>query len=103
MNALVENDLFTGYGVGAQVVSVSHLQFVDDILLVEEIYGLNVSFHKSMLFEVNATESWLHETTLVVNWKHGRIPFCIWGCPLMVILECFSFGTIRLNVFVINC
>jgi hypothetical protein len=36
MNALVENVLYAGYGVGPHsIVVVSHLQFVDDTLLVE--------------------------------------------------------------------
>jgi hypothetical protein len=35
MIALVEEGLFNGYGVGTQnTVTIFHLQFVDDILLV---------------------------------------------------------------------
>ncbi|MCI34637.1 RNA-directed DNA polymerase (Reverse transcriptase), partial [Trifolium medium] len=35
MKAMVEHNLFTGYSVGAQnPVSVSHLQFADDTLLI---------------------------------------------------------------------
>jgi len=69
MSALVANGSFTPYAVGAQVMmEVSHLQFADDTLLIgvkswanvralravlllfELISGLNVNFHKSMLF-----------------------------------------------------
>jgi hypothetical protein len=35
MSSLVDNNLFTGYGVGtSNAVSVSHLQFTDDTLLL---------------------------------------------------------------------
>lgn len=78
MNVIVENS-FTGYGIGPQIpVFVSHLQLADDTLLVgvknwanvrplkdvllllEDISGLKVNFHKSMLFGVNVNESWSH-------------------------------------------
>jgi len=80
MKAMVANRIFTPYSIGMQtVVSVSHLQFADDTLLVgikswsnvralkavlilfESISGLKVNFNKSMLFGVNVNESWLHE------------------------------------------
>ncbi|XP_024634465.1 uncharacterized protein [Medicago truncatula] len=101
MTALVTNGMFTPYGVGAQDnVLVSHLQFADDTLLVgvkswanvramravlllfESISGLKVNFHKSMLFGVNVNNSWLHEAAVVMNCKHGRIPFLYLGLPI---------------------
>jgi hypothetical protein len=76
MRAMVEGNQFTGYRVGGQEgVIVSHLQFVDDTLLVgvkswanvrairgvlllfELMLGLKVNFHKSMLVGVNISES----------------------------------------------
>jgi len=101
MSALVTNRLFTPYGVGAHNnVLVSHLQFADDTLLVgvkswanvramkavlllfEAISGLKVNFHKSMLFGVNVSDSWLHEAVVVMHCKHGRIPFLYLGLPI---------------------
>jgi len=35
-----------------------------------------------MLFDVNVVESWLHEVALVLNYKHGRLPFLYLGCPI---------------------
>lgn len=68
MKSLVVTGLFSGYHVGSNNgVSISHLQFVDDTLLLgdkswanvrpmrvmliifEQVYGLMVSFNKSML------------------------------------------------------
>jgi hypothetical protein len=72
MQAMVEGNRFVGYRVGGQEeVSVSHLQFADDtlllgtkswanvralravLLLFELMSGLKVNFNKSMLVEVN--------------------------------------------------
>lgn len=84
MQVVVGAQLFTGYGVGsANDVRVTHLQFADDtflisekswlnarsmrdvLLLFEEVSGLKVNFHKSMLTCVNVSESWLfHERGL---------------------------------------
>ncbi|XP_024641765.1 uncharacterized protein [Medicago truncatula] len=101
MSAVASNGLFTSYSVGTQIlVSVSHLQFADDTLLVgikswanvramkavlllfEAISGLKVNFHKSMLFGVNITESWLHEAAVVMHCRHGRLPFIYLGLPI---------------------
>jgi len=78
MTALVEHDLFCGYKVGRHgEVQLSHLQFTDDtliigekswlnvrsmravLLLFEEVSGLKVNFHKSMLTSVNVPETWI--------------------------------------------
>lgn len=94
----MENGLFTDFSVGLQVnVYVSHLQFIDDTLLVEvkswanvslfktilllfeEISVLKVNFHKIVLFGVNVVKSWLHEVALVMNFKHERRPFFVLG------------------------
>ena len=111
MNSLVDNDLFYGYTVGArESVSVFHLQFADDTLLVgvkswanvralkvvlllfEEIPRLKVNFHKSMLFGVNVADSWLHEAALVMNYKHGWLSFVYLGLKMVGILESLTFG-----------
>jgi len=98
MQALVEAQLFKGYGVGrVGEVRLTHLQFADDtlilgekswlnvrsmnavLLLFEEISGLKVNFHKSMLNGVNVNDSWLAEAALVLNCRRGSIPFVYLG------------------------
>ena len=93
--------LFTGYKVGASdLVSITHLQFTDDTLLVgtrswaniralktmlilfEASSGLKVNFHKSMLFGINIHDSWLTEAASVPHCKMGRLPFLYLGLPI---------------------
>jgi hypothetical protein len=76
MYALVQSSLFTGYNIGdGSSAAISHLQFADDTLLMgvkswanvramrgvlvlcEEVSGLKVNFHKSMLVWVNVAET----------------------------------------------
>jgi len=101
MSMVVTNGLYTSYNVGAQEpVSMSHLQFADETLLIgvkswanvramkailllfEVVSRLKVNFHKSMLFGVNINESWLHEAAVVMHCKHGWIPFLYLGLPI---------------------
>jgi len=81
-------------------VRLTHLQFANDtlllgekswlnvcsmraaLLLFEEIYGLKVNFHKSMLTGVNVNDSWLAEVALVMNCRRGSIPFVYLGLPI---------------------
>ncbi|KAK2449167.1 hypothetical protein QL285_008386 [Trifolium repens] len=98
MRAMVEGNRFLGYRVGGQeAVSVSHLQFADDTLLLgvkswenvralravlvlfERMSGLKVNFNKSMLVGVNISESWLHEAAAALRWKVGKTPFLYLG------------------------
>ncbi|MCI24845.1 RNA-directed DNA polymerase (Reverse transcriptase), partial [Trifolium medium] len=101
MTAMVENNLFTGYSVGAQeTISISHLQFADDTLLMgvkswanvralravlvlfELMSGLKVNFNKSMLVGVNIPYSWLNEAASALSCKVGKIPFLYLGLPI---------------------
>jgi len=101
MNAVVAAQLFHGYGIGRDSeVRLTHLQFADDtliigekswlnvrsmravLLLFDEVSGLKVNFHKSMLTSVNVTESWLAEASLVMNCRQGIIPFIYLGLPI---------------------
>jgi len=78
MKTTVTNDLYHAYEVGTHSeVRLSHLQFPDDTLIVgkkswlnvrtiravllifEEVSGLKVNFHKSMLTGVNIALSWM--------------------------------------------
>lgn len=101
MKSMVENNLFTGYGVGHEnSVVVSHLQFADDTLLLgakswanvralqavmslfEIMSGLKVNFHKSCLVGINIAESWLNEATSILHCKVGKVPFLYLGLSI---------------------
>jgi hypothetical protein len=101
MSAAVGAHLFKGYGVGpVNEVRLTHLQFADDtliigekswlnvrsmramLLLFEEISGLKVNFHKSMLTGVNISDSRLTEAASVFNCRRGNIPFVYFGLPI---------------------
>jgi hypothetical protein len=90
--------MFTGYSVGEQnSITVSHLQFGDDTLLLgtkswanvralwavlvlfEFMSGLKVNFHKSMLVGVNILDSWLNEAVSALRCKVGKAPFLFFG------------------------
>lgn len=98
MNVVVDANRFTGYGVGrVGEVHLTHLQFTDDTLIIgekswlnvrtmravfllfEEVSGLKVNFHKSMLMVVNVFDSWLSEAAMVMNCRKGNIPFVYLG------------------------
>jgi mannosylglycoprotein endo-beta-mannosidase len=101
MQAMVEGNKFVGYRVGGlEAVSVSHLQFADDTLLVgikswanvralravlllfELMSGLKVNFNKSMLVGVNISDSWLREAAAALRCRVGGIPFLYLGLPI---------------------
>jgi len=101
MNASVTNDLYHAYGVGPQrEVRLSHLHFADDtlilgekswlnvrtisvvLLLFDEVSGLKVNFHKSLLTGVNIPLSWLSEAASILNCRTGTIPFVYLGLPI---------------------
>jgi len=101
MSAVVGAQLFSGYGVGPTGdVKFTHLQLADDtliigdkcwlnvrtmcavLLLFEDISGLKVNFHKSMLTGVNISDSWLTEAASVMNCRRGTIPFIYLGLPI---------------------
>jgi hypothetical protein len=90
-----------GYNVGGHdPVTVSHLQFANDTLLLgvkswrnvralravlvlfELMSGLKVNFHKSMLVGVNVSESWLYEAASALRCKVGKVPFLYLGHPI---------------------
>ncbi|PNX86587.1 cysteine-rich receptor-like protein kinase, partial [Trifolium pratense] len=98
MEAMVESNLFTGYRVDeTDPVSVSHLQFADDTLLLgtkswaivralravlvlfETMSGLKVNFNKSLLVGVNIPDSWLGEAASALCCRVGKIPFLYLG------------------------
>jgi len=101
MNAVVGTDMFHDFGVGdGRDVHISHLQFGDDTLIIgekswqnvrsiravllmfEEVSGLRLHFHKSMLTGMNISDSWLTEAASVMNCRRGSIPFVYLGLPI---------------------
>jgi len=81
MNALLEVGLFSGYKVGANnnLVSITHLQFVDDTLLIGDQSWANIRALKALLL---FHDSWLAEAASVLNCKLGRAPFLYLGLPI---------------------
>ncbi|GAU48380.1 hypothetical protein TSUD_118070, partial [Trifolium subterraneum] len=101
IEAAVACNLFTGYSIGERdPVSVSHLQFANDTLLMgvkswvnvralravlvlfETMSDLKVNFHKSMMVGVNIPESWLGEAASALCCKVGKIPFLYLGLSI---------------------
>jgi len=58
------------------------LGYDSGVTFFEEISGLKVNFHKSMLIGVNITDSWLTEAALVMNCRRGSILFVYLGLPI---------------------
>nr|ABN08675.1 RNA-directed DNA polymerase (Reverse transcriptase) [Medicago truncatula] len=101
MKASMANNIYHAYGVGSRrEVTLSHLRFADDtlilgekswlnvhtiqegLLLFEQMSGLKVNYNKSMLTEVNIPLSWLSEAASVSNCRTGLIPFVYLGLPI---------------------
>ncbi|GAU26988.1 hypothetical protein TSUD_290390 [Trifolium subterraneum] len=101
MEAMEAQNLFSGYMVGKSApISVSHLQFADDTLLMgtknwanvralrvvlvlfETMSGLKVNFNKSMLVGVKISDSWLGEAASALGCRVGKIPFLYRGLPI---------------------
>jgi len=111
MDSLITNNLFSGYKVCSDgSLSISHLQFADDTLILEErswasvramravlhlfalMSGLKVHFHKSELAGVNINQSWLLEATTILNCKVGGLPILYLGLPVGATLAGLIFG-----------
>jgi len=86
MKSVVARNIFEGYKVGTpSSVSVTHLQFADNTLILglkswanvwamravlvlfEAMSGLKVNFNKSLLVGVNVSDSWLNEEAFVLH------------------------------------
>ena len=113
--------LYQGYQVGCtNRLSISHLQFVDNILILgekswanvrsmravltifEQVSRLKVNFHKSMLIGVNFSDSWLHPLWwwIVVSVLYHSF---IWGCQLVGVLGGWSFENQWLTGSLLDC
>ena len=101
METMVNNNIFTGYQVGRErSLSISHLQFVDDTLILGNKSWANVrvmqsvlhlfatmsdhkvNFHKSELVGVNVNRSWLLEATEVLNCRVVPLLIVYLGLPV---------------------
>jgi len=47
------------------------------LVLFELMSGLKGDFNKILLVGVNVSDSWLNEAASVLNYKVGKVPFCI--------------------------
>jgi len=51
-------------------------------MLFEFTSGSKVNFHKSILYGVKVSDSWLLEVASAMHCKHGRLPFIHLGLPI---------------------
>ena len=114
-----DNNLFTGYTVGSsEPVTVSHLQFADDTLILGNksraniramravlLLFENLSGLKSQLVGVNVTTSWLLEAKIVLSCKVGYVPFVYMGLPIGGNARHLAFGNLMCfpSEVLINC
>jgi hypothetical protein len=101
MSKAVEVGNFMGYKVGEEEeLSISHLQFADDTLIIgkkswsnifamkavlhlfELSSGLKVNFNKSELIGINVQPSWLLDAANTLNCKVGNLPTKYLGLPI---------------------
>jgi exonuclease III len=96
----VELELFKGFLVGNDGITVSHLQYADDTLCIGEASvqnlwtlkailrgfemasGLKVNFWKSCLLGINVSEEFLAMGCSFLNCKRGVVPFKYLGLPV---------------------
>ena len=101
MKSVVERNIFVGYTVEAtSSMSVTHLQFANDTLILgtkswanvramravlvlfEAMSDLKVNFNKSMLVGVNVSDSWLNEAASVLRCRVGNVSFVHLGLSI---------------------
>jgi hypothetical protein len=100
MRKAVEVNLFKGFSVGNDPVTLSHLQYADDTLCIGEATvdnlwtlkailrgfemasGLKVNFWKSALIGVNVPSLFLEMASNFLNCRLGSIPFKYLGLPI---------------------
>ena len=93
--------MYHRYRVGTHDgISLSHLQFADDtlilgvkswanvrymraiLILFEQVSDLKVNFYKSMLTGINIIALWLSKAASVLNCRVGTLPFMYLGLPI---------------------
>ncbi|XP_019423066.1 PREDICTED: uncharacterized protein LOC109332537 [Lupinus angustifolius] len=93
MRATVLKNIYTGHKVGKDEVSISHLQYTDDILLIGEnsehnsmmlksilkcfelASGLKINFHKSCFMGLNSSRDFVTKAVDKLYCAIGSVPF----------------------------
>lgn len=96
----VDMGMFIGYTFGDGGSEVSHLQYVDDTLIVRAALQTNIwaiksllqifevtsslkfNFFKSHLVGINIEDEWISEATRILNCKIEGVPFKYLGLPI---------------------
>jgi hypothetical protein len=91
---------FRGFQIGSSGMTVSHLQYADDTLCIEEasisnlwslkailrgfemVSGLKVNFWKSSLMDVNVSLDFLKVASVFLNCRVSTLPFKYLGLPV---------------------
>ena len=76
----LKKSLYDTFLVGEK--SSANISALKVVLILFEVSGLMVNFHKSMLLGINIFYSWLHEVDFVLNCKHSRVSFLYFGLPI---------------------
>nr|GEX56480.1 cysteine-rich receptor-like protein kinase [Tanacetum cinerariifolium] len=102
MQDAVDKGLYRGVGVGNEAVSISHLQYADDIIYFanwskhnaknlmcilkgyEKVSGLKINFNKSKVYVIGISNSALAEMTRVMKCCMGELPLTYLGLPIGV-------------------
>jgi hypothetical protein len=129
MKNAVEQNLFKGFSIGGDGVSISHLQYADDTLCIGEASvqnlwtiksilrgfhlasGLKVNFGKSCLMGVNVHTDFVELACMFLNCKSGVVPLKYLGLPVGANprrvstwepLIVFLRGVLKFNNFCVN-
>ncbi|XP_071740916.1 uncharacterized protein [Rutidosis leptorrhynchoides] len=100
LNQAVNNSIIQGVNIGSDNITVSHLQYADDTIIIgkwnklevrntikilknfENLSGLKVNLNKSCVYGIGTTKN---ELTLLASWfgcKEGTLPFTYLGLPI---------------------
>ncbi|XP_019433895.1 PREDICTED: uncharacterized protein LOC109340629 [Lupinus angustifolius] len=100
MRAAVSKNIYTRYKVGKNEVSISYLQYADDILLIGEnsehnimvlksilkcfelASGLKINFHKSCFMGLNLSPDFVTKAVDKLYCAVGSVPFKFLGIPV---------------------
>ncbi|XP_071704164.1 uncharacterized protein [Rutidosis leptorrhynchoides] len=100
MKDVVSLGHYKGVSVGCDLIHLSHLQFADDVLFLEEwsesnttnlihiltwfgmAFGLKIHFSKSKIFDLCVPEPRITNMTRLLNCASGSFPFTYLGLPV---------------------